>query len=313
MENKGKKLTRKKLHEYGFVLFLMAIPIIHFLVFNLYVNVNSVFLSFKKYYPDENVYRWLSSPFENYKTMFKRLSTGGSLLLASRNSLIFTLLNNFFLMPASLVLTYFLFKKMPCETFFRVVFQLPSIISVVVLVMVYRLMFDSTIGIVNPMLRAIGLGNIIPMHGWLGTEKSAWVLTIGYCTWVGLGGNVLIFSGAMSRVPKDMIESAHIDGIGFWGEFWHIVVPLVGGTLSTLLLLGINVFFTYFLPVKLLTGGGPNGATMTIAMESVNYIKGGGADLTQSATLGMITALIGTPIIVGCKKLFEKVFPAYEF
>lgn len=309
------RFSRKRGIELLFVASLLLIPILHFCVFNLYVNVNAVLLSFKTYKPDANRYVWnVGDLFLNYREMIRLFGAEGSgLALSCRNSLVFTLLNNFFLLPLSVVLTYFLHKKMPCETFFRVVFQLPSIISVVVLVMVFRFMFDSTIGFVNPMLRAIGLGKLVPANGWLGTEKTAWILMITYCIWVGFGGNVLLLSGAMSRVPAELVEAAKIDGIGFWSELFHIEIPLIGGTISTMLLLSVQVFFSYFLPVQLLTNGGPNGATQTLAMYSIRFIKGGGSDLTQSATLGMIITLIGTPLIIGFRKLFDKMFPTYEF
>ncbi|MDD7165225.1 MAG: sugar ABC transporter permease [Clostridia bacterium] len=309
------RLTQKKRIEWLFAGSLLLIPIIHFCVFNLYVNLNAVLLSFKTYKADIDSYVWnFGDFFINYKDMFKAFTVEGSgLLLSCRNSLVFTILNNFFLLPLSVILTYFLHKKMPCTLFFRVIFQLPSIISVVVLVMVFRFMFDSTIGFVNPFLKWIGLEKIIPKEGWLGTEKTAWILMITYCVWVGFGGNVLLLSGAMARVPSELIEAAKIDGIGFWSELWHIEVPLIGGTISTMLLLSVQVFFSYFLPVQLLTNGGPDGATQTLAMYSIRFIKGGGTDLTQSATLGMIITLIGTPLIIGFKKLFDKVFPAYEF
>lgn len=308
-------INKKRRSELLFVASLMLIPIVHFCVFNLYVNVNGILLSFKTYREVANEYVWnFGDLFKNYREMLSTIGEEGSMLaLSCRNSLIFTLLNNFVLLPISLVLTYVLHKKMPGGLFFRVIFQLPSIISVVVLVMVYRFMFDSTIGFVNPMLRSIGLGAMIPPDGWLATEGSAWALMIGYCIWVGFGGNVLLLSGAMARVSTELTEAAKMDGIGFWAELIKIEIPLIGGTLSTMLLLSVQVFFSYFLPVQLLTGGGPNGATETLAMHSVMFIKGSGADLTKSATLGMIITIIGTPLIIGFKKLFDRIFPSYEF
>ena len=237
------KYNAKRRAELLYVAFLLSVPIVHFLVFNLYVNLSAVLLTFKSYKANINEYVWnVGDIFLNYKDMLKMfVAEGSGLSLACRNSLIFVLLNNVVLLPMSLFITYFLHKHMPGATFFRVIFQLPSIISVVVLVMVFRFMFDSTIGFVNPMLKELGLGHIIPKHGWFATENSAWILMISYCIWVGFGGNVLLLSGAMSRVPTELVESAKIDGIGFWRELFKIEVPLIGGTLSTMLLLSVQV------------------------------------------------------------------------
>ena len=310
-----RRLNKRKIVEIIFIISLLLVPIIHFCVFNLYVNVSAIALTFKTYKVNINRYVWnTGNIFLNYKEMFRRFAEADTgLALSCRNSLIFTLLNDLVLLPLSVILSYFLHKKIPGRLFFRVIFQLPSIISVVVLVMVFRFMFDSTIGIVNPLLKAMNLGKIIPPYGWLSTEKSAWFLMIFYCIWVGFGGNVLLVSGAMARVPNDLVESAKMDGIGFWQELIYIDIPLIGGTLSTMLLLSVQVFFSYFLPVQLLTNGGPDGATQTLAMYSVKFIKGGGSDLTMAATLGMIITLIGTPLIIGFRRLFDKLFPSYEF
>lgn len=305
--------SKKSLNEKVFILVMLAIPVLHFLVFFVYINIDTVVLTFQEK-TLQGDYVFLSQPFRNYTEFFSTAFKSYSVFPgAVRNSIIFFLLNDVVIVPVSVVLTYFLYKKMPLANVFRIIFYLPSIISVVVLTMLYRFMFDSSIGLIDSALNALGLGHLIPQHGWMGTKESALGLVIVYCIWSGLGGNVVLLTGAMKRVPMEIIESGKLDGVGMFRELWSIIIPLIGTTLSTLFMLGTTVIFTFFLQPKLLTNGGPNGATYTIAMYIVDNVKGDIGDLTKGATVGVICAIVGTPIVILTRKLLDKVFPVYEY
>ena len=305
--------SRKSLNEKVFILVMLAIPVLHFLVFFVYINIDTVVLTFQEK-TLQGDYVFLSQPFRNYTEFFSTAFKSYSVFpKAVRNSIIFFLLNDVVIVPVSVVLTYFLYKKMPLANVFRIIFYLPSIISVVVLTMLYRFMFDSSIGLIDSALNALGLGHLIPQHGWMGTKESALGLVIVYCIWSGLGGNVVLLTGAMKRVPVEIIESGKLDGVGMFRELWSIIIPLIGTTLATLFMLGTTVIFTFFLQPKLLTNGGPNGETYTIAMYIVDNVKGDIGDLTKGATVGVICAIVGTPLVILTRKLLDKVFPVYEY
>ena len=305
--------SRKSLNEKVFILVMLAIPDLHFLVFFVYINIDTVVLTFQEK-TLQGDYVFLSQPFRNYTEFFSTAFKSYSVFpKAVRNSIIFFLLNDVVIVPVSVVLTYFLYKKMPLANVFRIIFYLPSIISVVVLTMLYRFMFDSSIGLIDSALNALGLGHLIPQHGWMGTKESALGLVIVYCIWSGLGGNVVLLTGAMKRVPVEIIESGKLDGVGMFRELWSIIIPLIGTTLATLFMLGTTVIFTFFLQPKLLTNGGPNGETYTIAMYIVDNVKGDIGDLTKGATVGVICAIVGTPLVILTRKLLDKVFPVYEY
>lgn len=310
---KRKAKKQKSLNEKIFVLVMLAIPVLHFLVFFVYINIDTVVLTFQEKTLAGD-YVFLSQPFRNYTEFFSAAFKSYSVFpIAVRNSLFFFLLNNVVIVPISVALTYFLYKNMPLANVFRIIFYLPSIISVVVLTMLYRFMFDSSIGLFDSLLEAIGLGHLIPYHGWMGTKSSALTLVIIYCIWSGLGGNVVLLTGAMKRVPVEIIESGKLDGVGMFRELWNIIIPLIGTTLSTLFMLGTTVIFTFFLQPKLLTNGGPDGGTYTIAMYIVDNVKGDIGDLTKGATVGVICAIVGTPLVILTRKILDKVFPVYEY
>ncbi len=311
-DKERKRLTKARKQEIIFICVMLFIPALHFAVFTVYMNISTISLSFMK----KNMmgdYVFLSDPFQNYKEFFRAITTSYSTFpKAVRNSLIFFALNDLIVVPLSVILTYFLYKKIWLHQVFRIVFYLPCIISIVVMVMVYRFMFDSTIGVADDLLRWLGLERLIPKHGWMGTKESALGLVIGYCIWAGLGGNLIVLSAAMGRVSQDVTESAQLDGIGFFQELWYITIPLIGTTLGTLYMFGTTVIFSFFLQPKLITNGGPNGETVTIMMYITDAVRGDANDLSGAAAVGNLIAIVGTPLVFLTRWAVDKLFPSYE-
>lgn len=301
-------------HKRLFLIAMLAIPVAHFLVFFIYINIDTVALSFKTLKRvGESAGEYVPAGWQNYAEIFRNIASPYSIFLVSiRNSLLLFALNNFVLLPIGVLFSYVLSKKMPFAKAFRVIFYLPSIISVVVLTMLFAFVFDSTNGIINPILEWLHLESIIPEEGWLLSKKTAMPMILLYCFIVGIGGNIPLVSGAIERIPEEVKEAARLDGIGFWGELFNIVFPLIGTTISTLYMFGTTVIFTIFLQPKLLTNGGPDGETYTIALYIVQSIRESG-ELTMGAAVGILCALIGTPIVIGTKRVLEKVFPVYEY
>ena len=119
----------------------------------------------------------------------------------------------------------------------------------------------------------------------------------------------------MARIPEEIIEAGKLDGLSTFRELFSVTIPLIGPTLGTLLLLGTTVIFTYFLQPQLLLGD--NAATVggyTIALYIVTHVKSGGTvQMAQGATIGILCALVGTPIVFLCRKAIDKTLPAYEY
>ncbi len=294
-----------------FIFSFIAIPLLHFTLFFIYTNADTIFLSFQTFDNSTGGYKWVG--FRNYTEFFTSFVQPYSILpKAVRNSIYFFLLNDFVILPLSFFAAFFLYKKMPLGNVFRILFFLPSIISVVVLTMLFSFMFDSSIGVFDSLLRSLGLGEHIPELGWFGDRRTAMPLLLVYCIWAGIGYNVVLLSGAMSRIPQEIIESGRLDGMSMSREMWSITLPLVGSTISTLLMMGVTVIFTLFMQPMLITNGGPSGETYTIALYIVNSIRSEG-NLTMGATVGILCALVGTPIVILVRKILEKTFPIYEY
>ena len=121
----------------------------------------------------------------------------------------------------------------------------------------------------------------------------------------------VLVTGAMSRVPPEIIESTRLDGIGFFRELWSMHLPLISSTLGTLFILSITSVFTVFLQPQLLTGGLPDDRTYTVPYLVNEQVKGG--YLTTAATLGVSFSLVGIPFVMGIRYAISKWLPTYEY
>lgn len=276
-----------------FIAAMLAYPLLHFAIFFIYVNIDSVLMTFRGYINGE--YVWTTN---NYKRFFQEAfdptySIGTTVL----NSLFFGL-NDIVLVLISLVLSYFFFKKIPGRHFFRIIFFLPSIISIVVYTMAYSFMFNQSFGPINQLIEA--LGGDPPT--WLADKWLTRLLVAFYCLWVGTGYNILIFGGAMANVNSEVIEYAKLDGVGMFRELFQIILPMIWPTLSVAFLGSVTTIFTMFLQVQLLTFSDGTYAPRTIALMINSKVS---TEQEWAATIGICFTIVATPMILLVRKVID--------
>ncbi|MCI8487836.1 MAG: sugar ABC transporter permease [Clostridia bacterium] len=311
---KKAKMKRNSKSDIVFICVMLSVPVLHFALFWLYINIDTVFLSFQKFDLDTGEWVWFG--FGNYKLLWHEFTKVNSVLpRAMLNSFSVFLWNDFVIVPVSLFFAYVLYKKVPLGGVFKIIFFLPSIISVVVLTLTFSFMFDASFGFVPNMLDKIGLGSLVPFDGYFGDKKYAWWMILLYGLWSGIGYNIVLVTGAMTRIPQDVIEAGKLDGLTMWRELFSVTIPMIGSTLGTLLLLGTTTIFTYFLQPKLLLGtNAENVGGYTIALYIVNNVRDAGTpQIPLGATMGILCAAVGTPIVFGSRKLIDRFLPAYEY
>ena len=284
-----------------FIIGMLAFPVAYFLVFNLYINFDSIVMVFQRFNYSTGKIEFYG--FGNIVFMAQKFVTDRGMGTVFVNSLLFFPVTNFITLPISVIFAYILTKKLPLYRFYRTVFFLPQIISVVVLTMVFGFMFDSTFGVVNPILRAIGLGGIVP-NAWLGNKNTALPMVFLYCIWAGIGMNVVLVSSAIRRVPEEILEYGKLEGIGMFRELFSVIVPMIWPTITTMVIIGTTVVFTLFIQPLLLTNGGPDGATTTIALVLIQNTMQN--NLNYAATLGLFLTLVGVILVSTVKAILDR-------
>lgn len=218
--------------------------------------------------------------FENYVTIFDDPAVRQAFL----NLLVFLVIN----VPLTVVLGLLLSSGLDAVThwrgFFRVSYYIPYVTASVATIAVWIFLFNGN-GVVNTLL-----GSLAPDPSWLANPVLIMPLIAVYVTWKNLGFYILLYLAALQNVPKELHEAAQLDGAGRWERFRSVTLPAVRPVTSLVVLLSIITTGQIFTEPYLLTGGGPNGASMTPAL--LMYQKGiqqGQPDI--AAAIGMVLVL----------------------
>lgn len=291
-----KENTRRKI----FIVTLLAWPVIQWLVFTLYMNLQTVSYSFQRFNIFQGKMQFVK--LENYRDLFSNIvSNTDSFGVAFRNMFLWLILNVFVIVPISLVVSYVLSKKVPLHKFYSTVFFIPNIISIVILTMLWGFMWDPNNGMINGFLTLAGLGKF--KHVWLGDPKTALPIVFIYCVWAGIGWCNLILTGAIGKISPDILEAASLDGVTNFQEFFHIIVPSVWSTVVTIVIIYAADSFKVFLTPQLLTNGQYD--TTSVALKIVNLVTEGN-DYGVACAAGVMIAVVGFISVYIIKYFMEK-------
>lgn len=290
--------TKTKVNIFAYCMIIW--PLIHWLIFTLYMNLQTVNYSFQRWNQYLGITQFVG--FDNYKDFFVKIFNNyEEYALAFRNTLLFIPFNVLVILPISLFIAYCLSKKIPFSSLYETVFFLPSIISIVILTMTWQFMFDPMLGVVNGLLDMVGLSGL--KQTWLGDDKTALPVIFAFCLWAGIGWNTLVLSGAVRNIPKELFESAEIDGITPGKEFTKIVIPTIWPTINTLIIMGIASAFVVYLQPQLLTNG--QYGTMTVALKTVKTVLSG--DYGLASATGIAIGVCGFTVTYIIKFFTDKI------
>jgi raffinose/stachyose/melibiose transport system permease protein len=213
--------------------------------------------------------------------------------------------------PLSLMLAVFLNGQIKGRGFFRAFFFLPNITSTAIMGIIFSFMFASYNGIVNGFLMQMGIiGKPIE---WLGHEYLAKLTIVIFSTWAGTGFYMVLFLAGLQKIPKDLYESAAIDGATGIQSFFKITIPMLGQMFQIITMLSILSAMRLFDTVKVLTMGGPGNKTEVMTMYIFRYYfepSGGGMQqgyASAVATVGlMITAIVAGIYLLSTKEMGQE-------
>jgi multiple sugar transport system permease protein len=180
----------------------------------------------------------------------------------------------------------------------RTIFFVPQVLAAVVVSFIWQAMLTDS-GILNSILGGIGLGSL--RQGWLDTPNHAIGAMVAVVSWQFIGFCAVIYLAALKAIPDELIEAAQVDGCTGLRRFRRITWPLVAPavTINTVLLFIIG--FKLFDYVKVITNGGPGGATNTIAnnIYTVGFTQNDfGAASAMAVVLFVIVAGVSSAAVI---------------
>ena len=177
--------------------------------------------------------------------------------------------------------------------FFQATFYLPGVISGLSVAIIWRFVFDYHVGILNFFLSLLGVEAV----NWLGNIYTALPSLAGMAILSGNGVAIIIFCAALLSVPADLYNAAAVDGANFWRQQWSITLPLITPALLYVIVVSTLGALQVFVPVFVLTRGGPVHSTMTVGYYIYNQlIFYGNTGTAAAAGLLLLVVTIGLTV-----------------
>lgn len=263
------KLNKNNWKAYLYILPLLILSSV--LVY--YCIINTVVVSFTDW--DGMSDTWNFVALKNYK----KLLTDKVFGVAVWNNILFFFGTVFVQAFLGFILAVLLKKRLPGSNVFKAIYFMPIALATSIITAIFKIIMDPTNGTLNQFLRAIHLDGLA--MSWLGDPKVALfsVIIVNIFQWMGFS-MITYYAGLMS-LPDDVYEAAKIDGAGFWRTTFSVTLPMLRGTTSVLIVLGIVGSLKTFDLVKLLTSGGPGRSTTVLNTylyeKAFNDFNAGGA------------------------------------
>ncbi|WP_067139761.1 carbohydrate ABC transporter permease [Oceanivirga salmonicida] len=219
----------------------------------------------------------------NFKILFQDMN----FIRAFQNSVLLIVYVTIITITISLIFASLLVNaKIKGSSFYRIIFYIPSILSIVVIGGIFSAIYDTNLGLLNSVLNVFGLSG--PKLGWLGDQSIVIYSVLIVMVWQALGYYMVMYMAAMASIPTNLYEAAEIDGAGRIVKFFNVTIPLIWSsirtTLSFFIISNINMSF---LIVTILTNGGPDGASQVFLTYMYNQ-----AYTNQSYGYGMAIGVV---------------------
>jgi len=296
----------KYIRDTIFAVAILFLPIAWWAFSFFYTTTDAILLAFKSY--NVNTYEYVWCGMQNFKSVIEEMTSDGAILnISFKNSLLIWLINLIFRLPLSVIISYAIYKQVAGSGFFKVILFLPNIVSSMVWVIIYQYIISYGVPTV------LGV-NPLEMKSLLIVEPADLILMIVYTEWLGLAANMIIYTGAMSRVPPSLVEAGKLDGLTDFKELIYIVLPLIFPTLSVVLTTIVIGIFNSSLPTYQFYGSNTKDHLYTFGYYT--FIKAYNNDqvyIPVVSALSVVVCCLATPITLLTRWLLEKFGPTVEY
>lgn len=240
----------------GFIIGCIAPAIILFIIFMIIPTIDVFRISLYKWggYTAEKTFVGLSN--------FKSLFTNPKFYQAFQNNILLIVIVTLVTFCLALIFAAILTReKIKGQNFFRIVFYIPNILSIVVISAIFSAIYDPNQGLLNSILNLFRGREAEPIL-WLGNQRLVIYSIVIAMVWQAIGYYMVMYMASMANVPDSLYESAALEGAGKIKQFFSITLPLIWTNIrTTLTFFIISTINMSFLMVKAMTSGGPDGAS----------------------------------------------------
>ena len=251
-----------------------------FLLFRFLPTIGALLLSLTDYRISG---KWDFIAFDNYTRLFSDHVFHEALVVTITYTVIFVPLTVLLSLGTAVLLHQVVWKR----GFFRGVFFLPYVTSIVLAAVIWKWIYDAQDGLLNAVLGLVSVGPV-DFLGQSGTVLPSIAVT---SAWKGFGYSMLILLAGLQAVPKSYLEAAMIDGAGTWQRFRHITLPQLRPVLFFVLVIETIGAFQVFDAMYVMTGGGPVRSSYSI----VYFLYDSGFkyfDFGYASAIGLVLFLI---------------------
>ena len=304
MAVKKKRLDKKLL----FYIALLALPLLQFCIFYVYVNFKFIALAFKSYDVLNFTYEFVG--FANFETVFDKILVSESTAFAIRlkNSLFNYFMTLVIGMVGAIFFSYYIYKKQFLSGTFKIVLFLPHIIPSVALISIFKYFIDA--GGVTLVNNIFDLEQ--PIATFLKDKRFNYPIILSFSLFMGFGTQVLMYLGAMNKINPSVTEAAELDGITFFKELWYITLPNILSTITTFFVVGLTTFFTADMGVYTFFAENAGNNIQTIGYYLKREIVRNNSNEAQWGYLsafGLSCTIIVAPLTYTLRQLLEKADP----
>ena len=193
------------------------------------------------------------------------------------NTIKFVILAVPFSVVPALALATVLNSKLPGMKLFRAIYFIPSVAAVVGVAMIWRWLYNSTVGYLNyfitniiEFINSVAGSPLLadPQIGWTSDTQVALLAVAIMAAWQWMGFNTVLFLAGLQNIPKVLYEAATVDGANPWQQFWKVTLPMLAPTtffvLTTTTISAMQIFDQVFVFTR--PPGGPGTSTTTIVL-----------------------------------------------
>lgn len=311
--DKIKSKGRRDKSEKWFILSFMIIPVVSFLLFYVYVNIDSFVMAFQKPEKGELVF----AGFENFEWVFEKIKNGSTypiddLRTAFANTFL-TFGIQMLMFVVGMLVSYFIYKKIAGYQAFRVIFYLPTILSAVVTSYFFIALMNSEF-VPNLLEKMYGLD--YEMKSPLSDSAFANKMVLLNFIWLSFPANIILWGGTFSRIPESVLESAKLDGVSWIRELVQIILPMVWPTLVLLLTTNLAGVFSASGNVFLLTKG--DLGTQTVSNWMYQKVQQASNPYTSDhlyrvSAMGLTLTVISCAIAIFVRKVLNSRIEEVQF